>query len=282
MTPEQLFEQLKTHLEQHASTMTQAEVQMWSDKIYSLKRHTDLILEDFSLRQIAFLPFFAPDPSSLTLSFEYESQYDDEGGYYDNFDNVSIDGYSHPPLTTMLTQWGYNFSNEMDNPSWIDLGNRNKEFVASLEHPLLALFQGYAPSDTTAWNNLWQMMGSTDMATFNQACALLDGLLEGDKELQSTLIANTECDDVNVLLSFHCNRWWMILFLDEPLYNSANGTLDGVDLYDLLEEEGNSNWDFTIGYSDPPTQVTQTVMNRVNAWIERANQLNQSSSTIKR
>ena len=26
-------------------------------------------------------------------------------------------------------------------------------------------------------------------------------------------------------------------------------------------------------YSDPPAQVTQTVMNRVNAWIERANQL---------
>ena len=273
MTPEQLFGQLTTHLEQHAGTMTQAEIQMWSNKIHSLKRHTDSMLEDFSLREIAFLQFFASDPDSLTLSFEYESQFDDEGGYYDNFANVSIDGYSHPPLAVMLDQWGYNFSSEMDNPCWIDLGNRNKEFVASLEHPLLALFQGYEPSDTTAWSNLWTMMRSTDMATFNQACALLDGLLEGDKELQSTLIANTECDDVNVLLSFHCNRWWMVLFLDEPIYNSTDGTFDGADLYDILSEEGKSSWDFSIEYSDPPTQVTQTVMNRVNTWIERAKEL---------
>ena len=34
MTPEQLFEQLSAYLEQHAGTMTQAEVQMWSNKIY--------------------------------------------------------------------------------------------------------------------------------------------------------------------------------------------------------------------------------------------------------
>lgn len=55
-------------------------------------------------------------------------------------------------------------------------------------------------------------MGSTDMASFNQACTLLEGLLEGDEDLQNRLIANTECDDVDALLSFHCNRWWMILF----------------------------------------------------------------------
>ena len=161
----------------------------------------------------------------------------------------------------MLNQWGYNFSDKMDNPGWIDLGNRNKEFVASLEHPLLALFQGYEPSDTTAWNNLWQMMRSTAMADFNQACTLLEGLLEGDEDLRNHLIANTACADVDALLSFHCNRWWMILFLDEPIYNNADGTLDGVNLYDILDEVAH----FTMGYSDPPTQVTQTVMNRVNA-----------------
>lgn len=273
MTPEQLFEQLSAHLEQHAGTMTQAEVQMWSNKIYSLKRHTDSMLEDFSLREIAFLQFFASDPDSLTLSFEYESQYDDEGGYYDNFANVAIDGYSHPPLSVMLDQWGYNFSSEMDNPGWIDLGKRNKDFVASLEHPLLTLFQGYEPSDTTAWNKLWTMMRSTDMANFNQACALLEGLLEGDEDLRNTLIANTEFENLDILLSFHCNRWWMVLFLDEPIYNSTDGTFDGVGLFDILADEGNTSWDFTMEYSDPPTQVTQTVMNRVNAWIERANQL---------
>ena len=67
MIPEQLFEQLSAHLEQHVGTMTQAEVQMWSNKIYSLKRHTDSMLEDFSLREIAFLQFFASDLDSLTL-----------------------------------------------------------------------------------------------------------------------------------------------------------------------------------------------------------------------
>lgn len=131
MTPEQLFEQLQTHLEQHAGTMTQEQVQMWSNKIYSLKRHTDSMLEDFSLREVAFLQFFTPDSSDLSLDFEYESQYDDEGGYYDNFTNVSINGYSHPPLATMLAHRGYNFSSEMDNPSWIDLGKRNR---SSLPH----------------------------------------------------------------------------------------------------------------------------------------------------
>lgn len=273
MTPEQLFEQLQTHIEQHSGTMTQQDVQMWSNKIYSLKRQTDSMLEDFSLREIAFLQFFASDPTSLTLSFEYESQYDDEGGYYNNFANVSIDGYSHPPLASMLNQWGYNFTSEMDNPDWIDLGKRNTAFVGSLEHPLLALFGGYEPSDTAAWGNLWTMMRSTDMANFNQACALLEGLLEGDEDLRNSLIANTECDDVDVLLSFHCNRWWMVLFLDEPIYNSADGTFDGAGLFDILADEGNTSWDFTMGYTDPPTQITQTIMNRVNAWIERANQL---------
>ena len=273
MTPEQLFEQLQTYLEQNADTMTQRDVQTWSNKLYSLKRHTDSMLEDFSLRELAFLQFFASDPDSLTLSFEYESQYDDEGGYYDNFANIAIDGYSHPPLAVMLDQWGYNFSSEMDNPGWIDLGKRNKDFVASLEHPLLTLFQGYEPSDTAAWSKLWTMMRSTDMASFNQACVLLEGLLGGDEDLRNTLIAKTESDDVDVLLSFHCNRWWMILFLDEPIYNSNDGTFDGVGLFDILADEGNTSWDFTMEYTDPPTQVTQTVMNRVNTWIERAKEL---------
>ena len=65
----------------------------------------------------------------------------------------------------------------------------------------------------------------------------------------------------------------MVLFVDEPIYNSTNGTFDGVDLFDILADEGNTSWDFTMEYTDPPAQVTQTVMNRVNAWIERANQL---------
>lgn len=55
MTPEQLFEQLQTHLEQNAGTMSRQDIQTWSNKIYSLKRHTDSMLEDFSLREIAFL-----------------------------------------------------------------------------------------------------------------------------------------------------------------------------------------------------------------------------------
>ena len=43
-------------------------------------------------------------------------------------------------------------------------------------------------------DQLWTMMRSTDMANFNQACALLEGLLEGDEDLRRTLITNTECE----------------------------------------------------------------------------------------
>ena len=116
-------------------------------------------------------------------------------------------------------------------------------------------------------------MRSTDMTVFNQGCSLIEGLIEGDEDLRENLIENTEFDDVDALLSFHCNGWWMILFLNEPVYDSEEDTFDGVRLTDIFEDEGFDSWDFSMEYCDPPHQVTQTVMKRVHAWIERAKQL---------
>ena len=127
------------------------------------------------------LTIFASDPDSLTLGFEYESQYDDEGGIT-IFCQRCYRWILSSPLAVMLDQWGYNYSSEMDNPSWWIWATEIK-FVASLEHPLLTLFRGYEPSNTTAWTNCGQWC---NQQTWFQSSlrSILEGLLEGDEDLR--------------------------------------------------------------------------------------------------
>ena len=279
MTPEQLFEQLSTYLEQNAETMTEQDVQMWSNKIYSLKHHTDSMLEDFSLREIAFIQFFEPELTELT--FEYESQYDDEGGYYDSYYGLSHTGFKNPSLWVFVFNWAFNFTSEMGDPRYIDLEKRNQHFVSSLTHPLLNLFTGYTPTNTEGWTNLWTLLSSTDMALFNQGCALLEGLLEGDEELQKALLSNYELSDLNTLLDFHCNKWWMVLFLHTADLTTEEYVADEkYILSTILEVELNSGWDFSMD-TEPPLSVQKNVMRRVYTWIHRAMVLNQVSDPIR-
>ena len=119
-----------------------------------------------------------------------------------------------PRLNTLLYNWGFNFVYEMHHPRTINFSDSFQALVASLEHPLRTIFKGYTPKDEQAWNNLWTLMRSTTMTNFNQGCALIEGFVEGDQDLRNALIANYEASPLDAQLSFYCNSWWMLLFME--------------------------------------------------------------------
>ena len=106
-----------------------------------------------------------------------------------------------------------------------------------------------------------------------QACVLLEGLLEGDQALRTALITNYTTNDLSKMLSFNCSGWWMILFMDKSIYDSETGTIDGVDIYDLLCDNCSTEYDFTF-MDEPPTQIVQSMMGKIYHWIHNAMLLN--------
>ena len=115
-------------------------------------------------------------------------------------------------------------------------------------------------------------MRSTTMTNFNQGCALIEGFVEGDQELRDALIANYEASPLDAQLSFYCNSWWMLLFMQATEEGSEP------NLNDILEDEGNCATEFYISYCPPA--VSKNVMSQVYKWLHRAMTLNSVDDTL--
>ena len=250
------------------------------DEVRTLERQLHSIKRDLRLRELTFIPFFIPEITGLT--FRYFAGYEDDGSWdwYEGFDGFVGEnifaGHSGPSLSprlnTLLYNWGFNFVYEMHHPRTINFSDSFQALVASLEHPLRTLFKGYVSKDEEAWNNLWTLMRSTTMTNFNQGCALIEGFVEGDQELRDALIANYEASPLNAQLSFYCNSWWMLLFMDATDEDSEP------NLEDILNDEGNCASDFYISYCPPA--VSKNVMSQVYKWLHRAMTLNSVDDTL--
>ena len=251
------------------------------DQVRTLERQLHSIKRDLRLRELAFIPFFIPKVTGIT--FRYFAGYEDDGSWdwYEGFDGFVGEnifaGHSGPSLSprlhTLLYNWGFNFVYEMHHPRTINFSDSFQALVASLEHPLRNLFKGYVPKDEEAWNNLWTLMRSTTMTNFNQGCALIEGFVEGDQELRDALIANYEASPLDSQLSFYCNNWWMLLFMEAT--DGESEPEQGFEtevLQNILEEEFCTGSDFDISYCPPA--VSKNVMSQVYKWLHRAMTLN--------
>jgi len=265
------LEQFESIISTQLDAMNESDLRRCNRTLYSIQHAINNKLQEIELLELSFLQFFLPNLTEI--QFSYESAYDDEGGYYNNFSDIYLTEAPILPVQTLLRQWAYTFTDSWDQLTYLSLKSKNSTYIDTLEHPLRALFKGYTPRSPDGWNNLWTLMRSIKPEQHTQACVLLEGLLEGDEALRTALITNYTTESLSKMLSFNCSGWWMILFMDKSIYNSDTGSIDGVDIYDLLCGNCSTEYDFTFG-DQPPTQIVQSMMGKVYQWIHNAMVLN--------
>ena len=258
-----ILEVFKYYLENTTDSITASDCDSWLWDISSIQDILKELKLNHTLRDLAFIQFFLPDVDSISI--ETESQFDDEGSYYNVYSGVSI-STGNALLDRMIRHWGYNFYDEHGD-QYIDFQDINQEYVAPLKHPLLSLFEEYTPKDEQAWNNLWTLFRSPKFDTFNQACTLLEALLEGDKDLQQALRSAIFDYDALEELAFGCGKWWMILYLDPKRIDGEN--IDG-EHFDTYLEYTESDFCMSNG---APQSITETVLSKVYNWAHRATTL---------
>ena len=255
-----ILEVFRYYLENTTDTITASDCDSWLQNISWIQ---DMLKErklEHTLRELAFIQFFLPDVDSFSI--ETDSQYDDEGGTYEIYSGTSI-STGHMLLDRMMYHWGYAFYEDHDE-RYIDLQETNQEYVASLKHPLLSLFEEYTPKDEQAWGNLWTLFRSLKFEDFTQACTLLEGYIEGDTELREALRTAVFDFDIFDSLQFGCGGWWMILYLDPKWIDGEN--VDGCH-FDMLTDNPESC--FYMGWT-APNIFTQTVFSKIYSWGHRA------------
>ena len=265
------LEQFESMISTQLDSMTESDLRQCNSTMHSIQSIINDRLQEIELLELAFLQFFLPNLTEI--QFSYESAYDDEGGYYNNFSDIYLTETPILPVQTLLKQWAYTFTDSWDQPTYLSLKFKNSTYIDTLEHPLRSLFKGYTPPNPDSWNNLWTLMRSIKPEQHIQACVLLEGLLEGDEALRAALITNYTQQPLSEILSFNCSGWWMILFMDKSIYNSDTGSIDGVDIYDLLCDNCSTEYDFTF-MDEPPTQIVQSMMGKIYEWIHNAMVLN--------
>ena len=135
-----ILEIFSYYLENTTDTITASDCDSWLDDISSIQYILKDIKLKHALRDLAFIQFFLPDVD--TVSIETESQFNDEGGYCDVYSGVSI-STGNALLNRMIRHWGTIYDDHGDQ--YIDFQDINQEYVASLKHPLLSLFEEYTP-----------------------------------------------------------------------------------------------------------------------------------------
>ena len=255
-----ILEVFKYYLENTTDSITASDCDSWLCDISSIQYILKDIQLNHTLQDLAFIQFFLPDVD--TISIETESQYNDEGDYYDVYSGVSV-STGNALLDRMIHHWGYAFYDE-HGEQYIDLQVTNQEYVASLKHPLLSLFEEYTPKDEQAWNNLWTLFRSPKFEDFNQACTLLEGYIEGDAELQEALRTFVFEYDIIDTLGFGCSNWWMLLYLDPKRIDGEN--IDGRNFDACLEYTGS---DFCIS-DGAPQEITEPILSKVYDWAHRS------------
>ncbi len=249
------------YLENTTDTITESDCDGWLSDISWIQETLKERKLEYGLRELAFIQFFLPDCGEISI--ETDSQYDDEGGTYEYYSSTSV-STGNDLIDTMMYHWGYSFYDEY-GAHYIDLGLVNQDYVASLKHPLLSLFEEYTPTDETTWNNLWTLFRSPTFEDFTQACALLEGLLEGEKELQISLRTTLFEYEIFEGLEFGCGNWWMALYLDPTLIDGEN--IAGTPFDEHIK--WNTGSDFSM-WSGAPQVFTQTVFSKIYSWIHRA------------
>ena len=262
------LQHFETYLETNVSSMTENELSKLQRQLNAFQKQIDEAIQAIRFRPMAFVRFFRPEIASV--SFAYTYNHGDDGGYSPYFDTATLEGCSYRPLDVIVQVWGKEFTYSNEHIEIMDFQSI-QSFVDTLQHPLLNLFGGYTPPDGEEWSKLWALMRSTNLRDFNQGCVLLEGLIEGDGALRTALINTYSSHDIDELLGFHCNRWWMVLFVDDTIYNRSEGMIGDLylDGYDL-------EYDFNL-QETPADIIMAPIMIRVYQWISQAMKLNNAS-----
>ena len=249
------------YLANNSNTVTKEDCTYWLEHIAHIKSQLEYIKFEFSVRDLAFIQFFLPSVKWIKL--KTHRYYNDEGGTDQSYEGLQVSN-GDPFLEKLLHDWGQQFFHE-HNSIYIDLNRVNVEHVAKLQHPLLSLFKGYTPSNTETWDTLWTLFRSTNYSDFQQACVLMDGLIEGDEVLRNSLLRNVFSNQIHSV-KFDCGNWWMILFLEEGIYEPENSTINDEGIQWLLQSAGYEE-NMCIAEVGAPAIVTNTVGSKIFNWI---------------
>ena len=247
------------------------------EEVHSLKIAVDRLFEGFDLRSVLFLQFFNTGLKSLRVT--YESSYLVRDWSF----NKEFGSLVHWVAEAFVNRWFRHYLElriEQENaPNFLNLQQYNTSLLKRLQHPLANLFKEYIPKDPKNWDEIWMLMRETNLKDFERGCTEIEALLENEPTFRQALINTYIKGNISDSLGFYCNGWWMILFIDETVFQGtpeAEWTFDGAEIDQFFKQDyhGGPNYEFLALQENPPKEIVQTVMIRVYTWIYRAMVLN--------
>ena len=170
-------------------------------------------------------------PELSEIKFEFESHYDDEGGYNLNFQGTN-------QTEPFFRWWGYYHAEIRQSSVVLGLsdgwrGLKPPSPNPDFQHPMLNLFDGYTPKDTESWTKLWTLLTSLKLEQRKQGQSLLETLVVSDSDLQAHLVSIGS----QTLHSEYVSRlydaklgFWHLFYLDVD----TTAEVDGVYVEDLI------------------------------------------------
>ncbi len=170
-----------------------------------------------------------PDLSEIT--FEFESTYNDEGGYNLNFRGTNQSG-------PFFRWWGF-YQAEIRQSSVIMALSDGWGSIKppapdpDFQHPMLNLFDGYTPKNLDHWTKMWTLLTSLKLEQRKQGQSLLEMLVVSDSDLRNHLVSIGS----KTLHSEYVSRlydaklgFWHLFYLDVD----TTAEVDGVYVEDLI------------------------------------------------
>ena len=170
-------------------------------------------------------------PDLSEIKFEFESHYNDEGGYNLNFQGTN-------QTEPFFRWWGYYHAEIRKSSVVLGLsdgwnGLKPPSPDPNFQHPMLNLFDGYTPKDEENWSKMWALLTSLKLELRKQGQSLLETLVISDSDLRAHLVSIGS----QTLHSEYVSRlydtklgFWYLFYLDVDI----TAEVDGVYVEDLI------------------------------------------------
>ena len=170
-------------------------------------------------------------PDLSEIKFEFESTYNDEGGY-----NLNLQGTNQ--TEPFFRWWGFFHASIRQSSVVLGLsdgwsGLKPPVPDPDFQHPMLNLFDGYTPKDTESWTKMWTLLTSLKLEQRKQGQSFLEMLVVSDVDLREHLVSIGS----QTLHSEYVSRlydaklgFWHLFYLDVDI----TAEVDGVYVEDLI------------------------------------------------
>jgi uncharacterized protein YjbI with pentapeptide repeats len=123
-------------------------------------------------------------PDLSEIRFEFESHYNDEGGYNLNFQRTN-------QTEPFFRWWGYYHAEIRKSSVVLGLSDGWLKPPApdpNFQHPMLNLFEGYTSKTPETWSKMWTLLTSLKPELRKQGQSFLEALVVSDSDLREHLV----------------------------------------------------------------------------------------------